>query len=562
MRSTPSNHLFGNKKRLFAFHDGCGTIYAPATPPKRRSLDSRSLSMYRTFLAIPAHKAGRFGCAASRERLSHKSLLCGSSALAVIFMLAAGSAACAQPVGGVVAAGGATISGNSSALTIHQTTQNAVINWQGFSIGTGDSVQFVQPNAASVALNRVLGPDPSTILGNMSANGKVFLVNPNGVLFGANAQVNVGGLVASTLQIKDADFMAGQYRFSGAGTGSVVNQGSINADGGYVALLGANVSNEGVITAKLGTVALAAGNSMTLDVAGDGLLSVTVDEGAVNALVRNGGLISANGGHVVMTAQAAGDLLKTAVNNTGIIEAQTIENRNGVISLMGDMQSGTVNVSGTLDASAPNGGDGGFIETSAASVNIADQAKITTAAPMGLTGTLTIDPQDFTIAAGSNISGVALSALLVTNSVTISTSPGADAPTAGTPPVTSLHTSSPGNGDINVNEAVSWTDTPSTTTLTLKADRDVNVNKAVTATNGNFVVCCGRDVNVNAAITTTSGSMLLSGGRNVIVNAVAALVTTDGNIIICSGLNIDVNGAITLTRGSTIPAQSLGLTPG
>jgi len=411
-------------------------------------------------------------------------------------------------------------------------------------------------------LNRVLGPDPSTILGNLSANGNVFLVNPNGVLFGANAQVNVGGLIASTLQITDADFMAGQYRFSGAGTGSVVNQGSITADGGSVALLGANVSNQGVISARMGAVSLAAGNAMTLDVAGDGLLAVTVNEGAVNALAENGGLIRADGGRVLMTASSANALFRTAVNNSGIIEARTLESRNGTISLMGDMQSGTVNVSGTLDASAPNGGDGGFIETSGQSVNITDQAKITTAAPFGVTGNWLIDPQDFTVSATGNISGATLSALLVTNSVTISTDTGTDNTVAGTPPVTNRFTATPGNGDINVNDTVSWTATPSTTTLTMNALRDVNVNAAITAVNGNVAVCCGRDANINAPITTTNGSVLLSAGRNVILNPLATLVTTDGNITICAGLNVSVASPITLTRGSSIPSQSLGLTQG
>ena len=171
-----------------------------------------------------------------------------------------------------------------------------------------------------------------------------------------------------------------------------MNQGSITADGGYVALLGASVSNEGVISARLGTVALAAGNAFTLDVAGDGLLNVMVNEGAVNALVQNGGIIRADGGQVLLTALSAGNLLQSAVNNTGVIQAQTIENHNGTIRLMGDMQSGTVNVGGTLDASAPNGGNGGFSETSAAHVKIANDVNITTAAPKGVTGTFLIDP--------------------------------------------------------------------------------------------------------------------------------------------------------------------------
>ncbi len=213
----------------------------------------------------------------------------------------------AAPTGGVVSAGSASIAGGAGKTTINQSSQNAAINWQSFSIGQGEAVQFVQPNSSSVALNRVLGSDPSSILGSLSANGKVFLVNPNGILFGKGAQVNVGGLVASTLNITDSDFMAGKYKFAGAGNGTILNQGSINADGGYVALLGANVSNEGVISARLGTVALAAGNAITLDVAGDGLLNVTVNQGAVNALAQNGGLIQADGGQVLLTAQVGGE---------------------------------------------------------------------------------------------------------------------------------------------------------------------------------------------------------------------------------------------------------------
>jgi filamentous hemagglutinin family protein len=269
----------------------------------------------------------------------------------------------ALPEGGVVAAGSAGIGGGPGSTTITQSSQNVVINWQSFSIGQRETVRFVQPNSSSVALNRVLGPDPSSILGSLSANGKVFMVNPNGILFGRGAQVNVGGLVASTLNISDSDFMVGKYQFSGSSTASVLNQGAINADGGYVALLGANVGNDGIIVARFGTVVLAAGNAITLDVAGDGLLNVAVNQGAVSALAQNGGLIQAGGGQVLLTAKAAGSLLQSAVNNTGIIEAQTIENHNGIIRLLGDRQSGTVSVGGTLNVSGAGAGQtGGRIE--------------------------------------------------------------------------------------------------------------------------------------------------------------------------------------------------------
>lgn len=464
-------------------------------------------------------------------------------ALSACLMLGLGAAAHALPAGGVVAAGGASIASTASSATITQSTANAVINWQSFGIAAGQTVQFVQPGSSAVTLNRVLGADPSSIMGNLSANGKVFLLNPNGVLFGSGASVNVGGLVASTMSLSDAKFMAGDYSFTGAGSGSVVNQGNITAaEGGYVALMGKTVSNQGVISARLGSVALAAGNAVTMDVAGDGLLNISVAQGAVNALVENGGMIRADGGRVLLTAQAAGNLLQTAVNNTGLIQAQTIGNRNGTILLLGDMQSGTMSVGGTLDASAPNGGKGGFIETSAAHVNIRDDVRVTTVAPQGLMGTWLIDPQDFIIGAGGNISGATLSAQLVNSSINITTAAGA------------------GNGDIFVNDAVTWTSAGAPTTLTLTADRDTNINAAVTATNGNFVACCGRDINVNAALTSTNGSILLGAGRN--VNQNATITTTDGNLMMCAANDVNINNMITVTNGTADAARSLSLPRG
>lgn len=466
--------------------------------------------------------------------------------LTAAMLFAMASAANAQslsPVGGVVTNGGASIMQTGNNTTITQTSANVVINWQSFSIGADQSVQFIQPGSSSVALNRVLGADPSVIMGSLTSNGTVFLLNPNGILFGTNSSVSVGGLVATTMNISDADFMSGNYVFNGAGNGSVVNRGSISArDGGYVALMGRTVNNDGVISARLGNVVLAGGEAVTLDVVGDGLLNVSVSQGAVNAMVQNGGMIRADGGHVLMTAQAAGDLLNTAVNNTGVIQARTIENHEGSILLLGDMQTGSVNVSGVLDASAPSVGNGGFIETSAANVNINQDVRITTAAAHGNTGQWLIDPLDFTIGsvAGDNISGATLSAQLVTNNITINTAgPGAE------------------NGDIFVNDALEWTASGAATTLSLIADGNVEINAAMTATDANISVCCGQDIDVNAAITVTRGSLLLAAGND--INQDAAITVTDGNLMICAANDVNINAAMTLTRGTNDPTRSLGL---
>jgi filamentous hemagglutinin family protein len=446
------------------------------------------------------------------------------------------------PTGGVIRNGQGSISQAGDVTTIQQNSANLVINWLTFNIGANQTVQFVQPGSRSVALNRVIGPDPSVILGHLTSNGQVFLLNPNGILFGNGASVNVGGLVASTLGLSDTNFLAGRYQFANPGAGAVVNRGAITANGGYVALMGRNVSNQGAISARLGTVALAAGEAITLDVAGDGLLNVSVPRGAMHALVENGGLIQADGGRVLLTAQSAGRLLDTVVNNTGVIQAHTIADHAGTILLLGDMHGGSVNVAGVLDASAPDGGNGGFIETSAAHVNVDAGARISTAAPSGRTGHWLIDPQDFTIgsSAGDNISGSTLSAQLVTNNITITTAG------VGTQA-----------GDIIVNDAVSWSASGAPTTLTLNADRNVEINAPITATNGNLVVCCGQDVNVNAAITTTNGSVLLSAGRD--INQRGAITVTDGNLMMCAANNVNIAGAITLTRGTNDPTRSLGL---
>jgi len=467
----------------------------------------------------------------------------GLNILAVSLMMACGASALAQPAGGVVSAGSATIGGTASNMIIHQATPNVAINWQSFGIKAGESVQFVQPGSSSVALNRVIGASPSGIFGSLSSNGKVFLVNPNGILFGRDASVNVGGLVASTLAISDANFMANNFKFSGAGAGAVVNQGTINAaDGGYVALLGANVSNEGVIAAKLGTVALAAGNAVTLDMAGDKLLNVTVDQGAVNALVENGGMLRADGGQVLMTTQAAGSLLANAVNNTGVVQAQTlVTGENGTIMLMGGMESGTVNVGGTLDASAPNGGNGGFIETSAAHVVLASNKNITTLASNGKTGMWLLDPVNWQIGNDGAVIGD-------------------ETPASVTTSLASTDRTIVATNDITVAEAVTWV---SPQVLTLDAGHDVLVKAAMTTSgiNSGLVLKAVNDVIIDNPLVAPAARELtasalgakidISAGRNVTVTTAVTASASGARIGMSAGGNLTV-GVITADAGGAV----------
>jgi len=389
-------------------------------------------------------------------------------ALTLAALLAAGGAAFALdpgalPTGGKITTGSGTIATSGNQMTINQTTQQMITNWSSFNIGQNAGVQFKQPNSAATALNRIHDQNPSQILGSLSANGNVFLLNPAGIIFGQTARVDVGGLVASSLSMLDRDFLAGKYAFTNPGNaGTILNQGSINAlPGGVVALIAPKVSNEGAITANGGNVVLAAGNQVSLDFKGDGLITYTVDQGAVDALVDNKGLIKADGGLVVMTAKAADALTGAVVNNSGVIEAKTLANKGGRILLLSDMEHGETVVSGTLDASAPNGGDGGFVETSGGKVRIGTGSVVTTKAAQGKNGTWLIDPDGFTIAAsGGDMDGATLSANLDNGDVSIASTDGSGS-----------------DGNINVNDAVNWT----ANTLTLTATNDVNINAVMTA---------------------------------------------------------------------------------
>ena len=270
------------------------------------------------------------------------------------------SSALAGPTGGVVVEGQGTISTPAAGQTrIDQASSHLHLNWNTFDVAAGESVQFVQPSSSAVAFNRILDQNPSQIFGRLEANGQVVLVNPNGLLIGRSAQLNVGSLVASSLDAIDFDASTGRYRFSSTrGTpGAVVNEGSITAGpGGSVTLLGGRVTNTGDIVADFGTVNLAAGRAATLDLAGDGLLRLEVSadllegSGGSADAVHNGGVIQANGGQVLLTAAAMQDVFTNLVNNTGVVRANRIENTGGVIHLVGP--EGTVRSSGTLDASA------------------------------------------------------------------------------------------------------------------------------------------------------------------------------------------------------------------
>jgi filamentous hemagglutinin family protein len=477
--------------------------------------------------------------------------------LAVAAVSVSAATAQAAPVGGQVVSGSGSTSRAGTTTTITQSSQSLVLNWKGFDIAANETVNFVQPSASAIAVNRIFSTSGTQILGHLNANGQVYLINPNGILFGRGAQVNVGGMVASTLDV-EGDSLGGPSRsFRGQGTGSVINEGTITArNGGYVALLGNTVSNQGTIVARLGSVAIGAGSAVTLTFDGDRLVNLQVDKSTLNNLAANGGLIQADGGMVVMSAGSRDALLSSVVNNTGVIEARTFENHGGTITLLGGMAAGQVNVGGTLDAGAPNGGNGGYIETSAAHVSVANDARITTASLMGLAGTWLVDPHDFTVAAsGGDISGAALSAALAGTNVTLQSSQGAAA----------------GSGNLNVNDTVSW---GANTTLTLTASNNVNVNASITATgntaglvinpntanSGEAASGTGSfNLNDGAAITLSgvNPGLSIAGHAYTVINSLGAAGSTTGSDL--QGINGNLSGYYAL--GSNIDASATGGMP-
>ncbi len=501
------------------------------------------------------------------------------------------------PVFKALTSGNATISQSGSQLTVTQTTNSASLNWSSFDIGSQAGVTFVQPGTSSIALNRILSGDGSVILGRLTANGQVILINPNGIVFGDGAQVNVGGLIASTLNISDTDFQNGTLVFQrGTATGSVTNAGSIvAAPGGYVALLAPHIANTGLIQANLGTVALASGDAVTLTLAGSGSLGVKVNPATVQSLIEAGGVIQAGGGKVLLTAQAANTLMGGAINATGVIEANSLTSQGGAIVLDGSgavtlagakldasgaTGGGAITVGGwqtasvavdaasTLDASAKIsgnggkisviggtnsfvgsakatggalGGDGGSIETSGHILNI-DGAKVDAGAPKGKAGTWLLDPWDLTVdaAAAATIDG----SLATTNVTLQTTATGASGPGIA---------NASGVGDINIDSPLAWS---ANTTLTLDAYHSVNVNANIVGTNLNVLY---NDGGTGGNLITGTGDSITLGGAtpSLTINGSAyTLITTASQLQ--NAVNANLAGDYALDGNLDLTAVARG----
>lgn len=459
-----------------------------------------------------------------------------------LYIIGTGATAYALPEGGQVAAGQAAITTAGSTMTIAQQTAQAIINWQNFGIGSGEAVHINQPNSQAMLLNRVIGSNPSEIFGQLTANGQVILVNPNGVFFRPGSSVDVGGLTASTLNIANEDFLKGQLRFAGDSQNPVINAGTITAQNGYVNLLAKEVINEGIIAAQTGSANLAAGSGMSLDYNGDGKMTVAVTDGAYQSAIANKKLIQADGGLVVMTASGKDALMDSAVNNSGMIQANTLGEATGQISLTGDniATTGTISADGGSNGhggtikiianhktavdgqlSAQGGqlsGDGGFIETSGDIVSIGEHSSIQANAPQGKAGQWLIDPVDITISndGGDDLKGTNIRTDFVTDALENGTN-------------VTLNTDRAGNDDgtITVDGEISVQNSNRSATLTLKANKAININGDISFTGNQgsptnlTLITTGEDSSINnqANIDIGDGTLDITTGKNGVLNA-------------------------------------------
>ena len=283
-------------------------------------------------------------------------------AVLLLTTILTGSNAIANPEGGKVAEGIATLQQQGSSLNIGQFSDKVILDWDSFNIGNNEQTKFIQPNTNSVALNRIHDQNPTQILGKLSANGKLFLVNPNGFFVGKDAQINVGSIVASTTDITNQNFMSGNYLFDKLGNADakIINNGYVSfADAGMVALIAPHLENNGIIKGKLGKVVLASGDIFALDTFGDNFTKLAVSDQVKSQLIEQKGLIEVENGEVYLTAPAAKTIVNSLINLDGEIKAQASQGKDGSINITMEPVSDNVtsktnllNIHGKLDVSS------------------------------------------------------------------------------------------------------------------------------------------------------------------------------------------------------------------
>ncbi|MDP1613532.1 MAG: filamentous hemagglutinin N-terminal domain-containing protein, partial [Sulfuritalea sp.] len=466
------------------------------------------------------------------------------------------------PVGAQVVHGSATIAQTGTTLNITN-SNGAIINWQQFNIDAGQTTRFIQTSASSTVLNRVLASDPSVILGNLTSNGRVWLVNPAGIFVGQGARIDAAAFVASTLNVTNADFLANRMKFDDSlgSVGKLVNQGTITTPmGGSVYLIGSNVSNSGIITTPQGETILAAGSKVELidsatpgvkveitGAAGDvtNLGEITAEAGRIGiagVAVRNSGKLNASsvieeGGRIFLRATKKIELTassKVGADGTAGGNITAIARENGQIS-------GELVARGEISAQGNGGaGSGGFIETSAASVDVGGLAV------KASSGEWLIDPYDYTIdaTAAGTIKGALDAGTSVTIDTTNNTAPGAGVA---------------GVGDITVASAIGKA-AGGDASLTLNAHNNINLNADITSTVGQLNMVFNPDLDSAGGGAVVLGTTTLNANGGTINAAGKTVNHSTGTATIDSAITIgtlNLSGG-TLTGSGTITIPNAG----
>ena len=483
----------------------------------------------------------------------------------------------ALPTNAQIQTGQIGISQTASSMIVNQSSNKGVINWDSCNIGNNASVKFIQPSANASTLNRVVGGEMSQIMGSLSSNGKLVLINPNGVLFGSGSRVDVGGIIATTMDMKDSDYLNDNYHFQRNGAkGTIENLGTLSASQkGYIALLAPEVINEGVVVASMGTIAFGGGDGVTLNFMGDSLIGMSVDGATINTLIKNKQLVKADDGLVFMSAKAASALVSSTISNEGIISASSLVSQGGKIILSAEditLESGSrleargatgggeilvggdwqgsngadsalhvrMQQNSLIDASATESGKGGKVVLWSDVHNAASftQAQGTIYATGGINGGdggsietsgHILDVDNITINAGApkgkagvwlldptNVTiNAALAGTISTALNTTDVEVKTDGTTAGTV----------GDGNIVVSSAIAKTGAAETT-LTLTADNGIDVNANIGSTGGKLNI--NMTANGNAATVTNSKGLTVGVSGTSVIDANGGTVTLNG----------------------------------
>ncbi len=524
-------------------------------------------------------------------------LLCGT-ALQAVALLVFGQAAAqpapgARPMGGQVVGGAASIGQTAAQTTVNQASQRAAIDWRSFDVGRDHTVQFNQPGATAIVLNRVTGPDPSAIAGRIQANGQVVITNQSGVTFHRGAQVDTAGLVVSAAGISTQNFMAGRMVFDQAPRpdAAVSNAGDITVkQAGLAALVAPRVANSGTIRAPMGKVVLAGAETHTVDLYGDGLLSIDVtrqvrttprgaDGKPITALVTNTGTVIADGGTVLLTAAAADGIVQTLVEAGGRIQANNAGGRTGRIAVAGvggDIRiEGRVAADGGASGSVPSQGGGGSVAVGggmAGSVYVAPTARISAnGRGTGSGGSVTLlSRQQTTLAGrvaakggkqGGNGGAVEVSGTTVGITGRITTA--APAGRVGTILIDPTDVVIANDGRPNAITSASIE--AMSGTITIQATNSVVAAASVTLTSpsvGSFTLDAGNFVRVDPGVTLTAPHNLIFRAGAGGVSMLGSAISTSTGVNTNEGIQFFTPGAVTQGAASTLSGPSLGGTVG